>query len=91
MELRVNTRQMEENGEELIRISDDVAKQIDLLYAKLNHLVADGVWQGISANKYYQKMLPYKEELLGFNRVLKKYGNYLIKNSERLENFVKKV
>lgn len=91
MELRVNTKQMQDSGEEIMRISEEVGKEIELFYAKLNHLVADGVWQGISANKYYQKVLPYKEELLAFNRELRKYGDYLVRNSEKLEGLVKKV
>lgn len=89
MELKANTKQMKEYGEEMLKISDLVNEQIDLLYSKIEHLVVDGVWQGISANKYYQKVMPDKNELLEFNKEFRKYGENLIKCSEQLEAIAK--
>ncbi len=89
MELKANTEQMKEYGQELVKISDDTNKQIELLFSKIRHLVADGVWQGISANKYYEKIMPEKENLLEFNKNFCKYGTNLIKCSENLEQIAK--
>ena len=89
MELKVNTDQMREYGQELVKISDDTSKQIELLFTKIRHLVADGVWQGISANKFYEKIMPEEEMLIAFNNEFRKYGTNLMKCSENLDKIAK--
>ncbi len=90
MELNANTRQIKEYGNELLSINDKVSEEIELLYSKLNNIFVDGAWQGVSANRFYQKLAPEKVELTNFNKEFRKYGTQLVKCSEKLESIAKK-
>ena len=88
-EIKANTERIKEYGEELVKISDDVADEIDLLFAKIEGLITKGIWQGYSAHKYYQKVMPDKETFKSFNEEFRKYGTHLLKCSERLKTMAK--
>lgn len=89
MELNVNTEQMKEYGQEIIKLTKNIDDEIIAIFAKINHLVNDGIWQGVSAQKFYQRTVPNKEILLNFNKELKKYGTHLINYSDKLTSVAK--
>lgn len=90
MELMIKTDEVVEAGEKINKISKEVDELILNLYQVIDGLRADGAWQGISANRYFEKLSKDSVDMRNVSFALKNYGEVLVSCGNLMDKTAKK-